>query len=100
MNRRYLRVYKGLDINDVKEHLLVYGDLSANCANCQAIDIKLDALKCPTCQTEFRYIAFRNVRNHLPKLHRLSEERPQITLVDYDDFSRLWGALKAENFLK
>ena len=62
--------------------------------------IKLDAEKCPECQTEFKYIAFRNIRNHLAKLPKLQEQRPQVVLVDYDDFSRNWGAFKAHEFLK
>ena len=100
MNQRFLRVYEKLDVVDIKQHLLIYGDLAANCANCQAIDIKLDALKCPQCGTDFKYIAFRNVKNHLPKLQKLSDERPNLILVDYDDFARNLGVLKAQEFLK
>ena len=100
MNQRFLRVYKKLDVIDIKQHLLIYGDLAANCANCQAIDIKLDALKCPQCGADFKYIAFRNIKNHLPKLQKLSDERPNLIFVDYDDFARNLGVLKAQEFLK
>ena len=100
MSQRFIRIYKNLDIAEIKKHLLVYGDLAANCANCQAIDIKLNANLCPSCNTEFKYIAFRNIRNHLPKLHKLNIERPSLTFVDFEDFQRIWGAMKAEEFLK
>ncbi len=100
MSQRFIRIYKNLDITEIKQHLLVYGDLSANCANCQALDIKLNVNLCPSCKTEFKYIAFRNIRNHLPKLQKLNVERPSLTFVDYDDFSRILGAMKAEEFLR
>jgi hypothetical protein len=100
MQKRFIRIYKETDLIELKEHLLIYGDLSANCANCQEIDIKLDAISCPKCKTDFRYIAFRNIRNHLPKLSKILIDKPYIVFVDYDDFARLWGAHKAQEFLK
>lgn len=100
MSRRYLRVYKSLDVKEIKNHLLIYGDLSGNCAHCRAMDLKLDSLRCPSCQTDFKYIAFRNIRNHLLKLQKLDEAHPFLTVVDFDDYSRLLGALKAEEFLR
>ena len=78
MSRKFIRIYKKMDINEIKGHLLIYGDLSAQCANCQAMDLKLDMKSCPKCDAEFKYIAFRNVRNHLPKLQKIHEERPSL----------------------
>jgi len=100
MTEKFLRVYKKLDLNHIKKHLLIYGDLSGNCANCQAIDVKLEQTNCPQCQTPFLYIAFRNVPHHYPKLQKLSQEKPQLQIVDHDDYKRLLGAHKAEEFLK
>ncbi|MBN1870297.1 MAG: hypothetical protein JW847_06980 [Candidatus Omnitrophica bacterium] len=100
MNQKFIRVYKKFDINEVKQHLLIYGDLSAQCANCQAMDLKLDTAACPKCKAEFKYIAFRNVRNHLPKLQKMNETKPGIQFVDFDDYSRSIGELKARDFLK
>ncbi len=100
MNEKFMRVYKKLDINDVRNHLMIYGDLSASCAKCKTLDIKFDTALCPSCQTEFKYLAFRSIKNHILKVQRMIEERPQIILVDYEDYSRLIGVLKAEEFLK
>jgi hypothetical protein len=100
MGKMFLRVYQPLDVKEIKAHLLVYGDLSANCANCQAIDLKLDSLTCPSCKTDFKYIAFRNIRNHLPKLQKLHEQRPDVLLVDFEDFQRQIAAIKAQEFLR
>ncbi len=100
MNEKFLRVYKKMDIHEIKKHLLIYGDLSAQCAECQAMDIKLDMTACPKCGTPFKYIAFRNVRQHLPKLQKIHESRPEVQFVDFDDYTRITGELKARDFLK
>ena len=95
-----MRIYKEMDINEIKRHLLIYGDLSAQCANCQAMDLKLDMAVCPKCEAEFKYITFRNVRNHLPKLQKINETKPDIQFVDFDDYKRTIGEIKARDFLK
>lgn len=100
MNEKLVRVYKKLDIQHVKAHLLIYGDLGGSCAACQKMDIKLEATRCPECQAEFYYLAFRNPRVHMPKILKLSQERPQAAIIDYEDYSRLVGEQKAREFLK
>lgn len=100
MQKRQLRVYKEMDLIELKEHLLIYGVLSGNCANCQAIDIKLDTVHCPQCKTDFRYLAFRDFKNHAAKIPRLLAERPYLVFVDHDDFAKSWGAHKAQEFLR
>ena len=54
---------------------------------------------CPACRTDFRFLAFRNIRSHLPKMPRIKHERPYLTFVDYEDYSRMIGALKARELL-
>ena len=100
MSQRFIRIYKKLDIHEIKKRLLIYGDISGACGNCQKIDLKLGTYQCPECQTVYKYISFRNIRDHLPKLQQLHEQRPDLLCVDYEDFKRLSGALKAEEFLK
>ncbi len=100
MNEKFVRIFKKLDVNEIKEHLLVYGDLGGNCSACQKMDITFEATHCPGCQTEFKYIAFRNPRVHMPKLQKLHAERPQVVIVDCEDYNHHIGALKAQKFLK
>ena len=100
MNRKFVRVYKKMDINEIKRHLLIYGDLSAQCANCQTMDFKLDMTSCPKCEAEFKYITFRNLRSHLPKLQKINETKPDIQFVDFDEYKRHIGEMKARDFLK
>ena len=100
MPERFLRIYKKYHLDEVKTHLLAYGALSGSCASCKEMDVRLDAVQCPACKTEFKYIAFQNVRDHMPKMLRIAQERPQLTFVDYDDFKRLEGEEKARGILE
>lgn len=100
MGHKFIRIYKELDISEIQKHLLIYGDISGQCANCQTMEVKIDMTTCPQCHTDFQYVAFRNIRDHLPKVSKLVKTRPQVTIVDCDDFKRIQGALKAESFLK
>lgn len=100
MAAKIIRVYQKLDFAHIQAHVLIYGELSGSCGGCNALDLKLDAAHCPSCQREFQYISFRNPSAHLPKILRLMEERPQLRIVDFEDYRRIMGALKAEEFLK
>ncbi|MFA5259753.1 MAG: hypothetical protein WC450_00835 [Candidatus Omnitrophota bacterium] len=100
MSQKLIRVYQELDLHEVTAHLLVYGDLSGACAHCQAMDIKLAQRQCPQCHSEFKYIAFRNIKSHYPKVHQLKIERPEVVIIDHEDYKHVVGAWKAEEFLK
>lgn len=100
MSSKYIRIYKSLDVEEIKKYLLIYGDLAGNCAACQAIDVKLDDVKCPQCGTEFKYIAFRNFVSHIPKTYKLLEKRPGLIFVDHEDFRKVLASKKAEEFLR
>lgn len=99
MSERYLRVYKKFYIDEVKAHLMTYGMISGMCVNCQDLDAKLDHTKCLQCGHEFKYIAFQNVKDHMPKILRIASERPNIIFVDYDDFKKIEGEEKAKGIL-
>ncbi|MBF0486403.1 MAG: hypothetical protein HQL16_07820 [Candidatus Omnitrophica bacterium] len=94
-----IRIYQHLDFNDVKEHTLEYGVLAGICSKCKCLDVKLDALFCPSCGTPFKYIAFQNIREHLPKMLKINEERTAVRFVDYQDFKRIEGEMKARSIL-
>ena len=100
MSERFLRIYKKFYLDEVKAHTLLYGALSGNCANCKAMEVKLDQQTCPECKNEFKYIAFQNVKDHLPKMLKISHERPGIIFIDHDDFKRMEGEEKAKNILR
>lgn len=96
---RFIRIYKKFYFDELKHHTLLYGVLSGSCSACKEVDVKLDAKECPACRTPFKYIAFMNPREHMPKIQRMSHERPEIVLVDYDDFKKIEGEERAKNIL-
>jgi len=97
--KQMLRIYHQFDFNDLKEHTLEYGVLSGICSKCKTLDIKLDERYCPKCSTPFKYIAFQSVRDHLPKMLRILENRQDVTFVEYQDYKRIEGELKARSIL-
>lgn len=99
MAKQFIRIYHSLDFDDVKQHTLEYGALSGVCSKCKDLSVKLDALFCPKCNTPFKYIAFQNVREHLPKMIRISQERTAVQFIDYQDFKRIEGEQKARSIL-
>ena len=99
MSDRFIRIYKKFYLDEVKTHLMTYGALSGTCANCRTLDLKIDSLSCPECKTEFKYIAFQNIREHMPKMLKISHEHPSILFVDYDDFKRIEAEEKAKGIL-
>ena len=100
MNAKFIRIYKKLDLEEVKAHLMICGDLSAHCGQCNNMNLKIDMQKCPECQAEFKYIAFRNIKENMVKLLKLSDSRPNLTFVDFDDFKKVIGEQKAQEFFK
>jgi len=137
MNQKFIRVYRKINLDDIREHLIICGDLSASCSKCKEmgfIDLsttkdrteeintafpqekkghytgflnifgkekasKMDVLKCPSCGTDFKYLTFRNVKENMPKILKLSETHPDLVIVDFDDFKRMDSASKAQEFL-
>lgn len=100
MSEKLIRIYKKFYIDEIKAHLLIYGDLGGSCAACQKMDIKWETTHCPSCKTEFKYIGFRNPKAHMPKILKINAERPQVVIIDYEDYNHHIGAMKAQDFLK
>lgn len=97
MGKHFIREYQNLEFDDVKKHTLEYGALSGMCSNCKELNVKIDMLLCPKCQTPFKYIAFQNIREHLPKMARIMAERSAVRFIDHQDFKRLEGEEKARS---
>ncbi len=100
MNPKFIRVYRKHDLDDIKEHLLICGELSASCSKCSHMGLKVEIPQCPECLTEFRYVAFRNIRENMAKMLKLIESRKELVIVDFDDFKKMTGEAKAQEFFK
>ena len=103
MTDEFLRVFKKFDIEDVRKHLLIAGDLTGDCAACRALGINvLSAGQCPECGTPFRYLSSRrtelNPAERFQFARRMSEKRPDLILIDYTDYMKVIGQKKARDF--
>ncbi|MBU4305907.1 MAG: hypothetical protein KJ893_09880 [Candidatus Omnitrophica bacterium] len=98
MKHSMIRVWNELDIETVKRHLLIAGELTANCENCRHLGIDFAKERaCPQCRTEFRYICFRTKSNkgeEFSAIRRLKEKRPDMIIVDYEDIKHASGKSK------
>lgn len=99
----YLRVLKPFDIEEVRKHLVIMGDLSADCGACRELGIDaFSATSCPKCGTFFKYCTSRRVENNPGErfswAKRVSEKRPDYILVDFGDYSKILGQKKARDF--
>ena len=79
---------------------MICGDLSVSCSKCNCLSVKIDMTQCPECQTEFKYISFRNTGGNMPKILKLYDLRLELTFIDFDDFKKMTGAVKAQEFFK
>jgi hypothetical protein len=100
MAHKFIRVFKKIDIDQAKNHLLICGELSGSCSKCSCLGIKFDNPKCPQCGTDFKYVTFRSIRENMPKVQRLAELPYEVAVIDYDDYKTSLGAAKAHDFLK
>lgn len=103
MGRDFLRTFKAYALEEVTQHLLIMGDLSADCASCRNLGIDpYQAASCPQCGTPFKYMASRRVENFPGErgqfARRMSEKRPDLILIDYGDYTKAVGHKKARDF--
>ncbi|MBI3251945.1 MAG: hypothetical protein HYZ52_01310 [Candidatus Omnitrophica bacterium] len=101
----YIRIWQACDAAEITKHLLIVGDLTADCAACRELGINYAAAKaCPKCGAIFRFIASRNTgkldRNRGGTVKRIKDRRPDLTFIDYEDYKEITGKEHARNFFK
>ena len=93
----WLKVWEKIDINKVKNNLLVIGAYKAECFNCHNIDIDKDKAKCPYCGAEFKYVAF---REHFPGTKELNSlKERECVVIDWQVFKKEIDRQKAKEIL-
>lgn len=95
----FLRIWKKLKLEEVGRHLLVVGDLSAECFNCHNLGLKNESSSCPECGIKFRYIGFRRKLNP-QDLKRFKEALPEAELIDFFDFKKALSKKEAGSIFK
>ncbi|OGW78324.1 MAG: hypothetical protein A2Z83_02665 [Omnitrophica bacterium GWA2_52_8] len=103
MEEHYLRVYQTFDLEHVNKHLLIVGDLAADCSACKALGLNYrEVAQCPECGTVFKFITSRRLGTapgeRYPIVKRIKNARPDLQLVDYDDFQKSMSKKKARDF--
>ena len=103
MGREFLRVYQEFDITEVQKHLIIMGDLSADCGSCRAFGLDGVAAKtCPQCGTPFKYVTNRRLEEHsverFQTVRRIHGRRPDLIFIDYTDYQKTIGQKKARDF--
>ncbi len=98
----YLRVWKELDIQEVKDHIIMVDDKFGHCPGCKAIGIELKNLKnCPSCGREFKYVTSQEARGgKFDIVMRTKRKLPELTFVDYDDYVRVTGQKEARELFR
>ena len=101
----YIRVWQPCVVEEITRHLLIVGDVTADCAHCRELGIDYgQARNCPKCGTDFRFIASRLTsrldRNRGSNVKRIKERRPDLTFVDYEDYKEITGKQQARDFFK
>lgn len=95
----YIRVWQPCNIQEMSKHLLIVGDITADCQNCRELGIDYTQTRnCPKCGTDFRFISVRSTSGGSVK--RIKERRPDLVMIDYDDYKHLTGKQSARDFFK
>jgi hypothetical protein len=98
----YMRIWKEIDINQVKEHIIMVDDQLGFCPNCKKIGIELKTLgDCPSCGRKFKFVSSKEAKNGRSDIvMRIKKKLPDLQFVDYDDYERITGKKKAESLFK
>lgn len=101
----YIRIWQSCVIEEITRHLLIVGDVTADCQNCRELGIDYAQTRdCPKCGTTFRFIASRNTGkmdvSRGGTVKRIKDRRPDLTFIDYEDYKEITGKQNARDFFK
>ena len=101
----FIRVWQNCDVEGITKHLMIVGDVTADCASCRELGIDYSQTKnCPKCGTDFRFIASRNTgkldKGRGATVKRIKDRRPDLTFIDYEDYKEITGKQNARDFFK
>ncbi|MFC1594402.1 hypothetical protein ACFL38_03650 [Candidatus Omnitrophota bacterium] len=100
MEKRFIRIWDELEVEKIAGSLLIIGDVLATCNNCQELGLDAKVRMCPKCSTEFKYAAFSSKRLGVSEYNKIRSRKGESIFIDYEDFKKAIGDIKAKNFLK
>ena len=86
-----IRGWLYLDVNEIKNKLLLIEDIYGMCANCKQLGINyVKEPKCPKCNTEFKYItsSLKKDSEIAQIAARIKKENLPLILIDKNDYER------------
>ena len=101
----YLRVWQACDVAEIGKCLLIVGDITADCSACRELGIDYaNAPNCPKCGVKFRFIASRSTgrldASRGGTVKRIKDRRPDLTMIDFEDYKEITGKQSAREFFK
>lgn len=100
MAKRFVRVWNELDVDEVSKHLIIIGDLLANCGNCSQVGLNSGLNSCPECKTEFKYATFTSEKDRGSQIVKMRDKLKGKIFIDYSDFKRCKAESKVKDFFK
>ena len=101
---QFVRIWVELDMDHVRKHLILADESLGSCASCKDLGIDLKTARtCPNCGTEFLYATTRPVGSgktaDFKILSRIRVKRPDLTIIDWNDYDHGQGKLSARELL-
>jgi len=101
----FLRAYQRFDLNEVRGALLIVGEVTGNCASCGEMGlVPASVAVCPNCNARFRFIANRRIESNpgerFQYAQRIEQERPDLTLIDLNDYQKMDSRAKARDLFQ
>lgn len=88
---KFIRVWKQLNVDDLKKQLLSIDDLYGTCGNCKKLGLNyLKDKKCGDCGVTFKYLVTKLTKpGDIGKiLARIQKENLDLTLIEREDLER------------
>lgn len=102
MSKAFIRVWQELDTEEIKKHLVVVGQVSGTCQNCNTLGIDyINANSCANCKTDFRFITLRPEKEGkdigFSNIRLIKQRRPDLVFIEHSDFKKFIASRKAQD---
>lgn len=94
----FLRAWKQYGLEEIRQSLLVMGELRGECFNCHTLEIEKGSTKCFKCGAIFRFIGFRKEVDG-SYVSKLKDTYPGAVFIDFGDFKKALSKKQARNIL-
>ena len=98
-----VRVWQNLNVDEVRQHLILVDDLYGSCGNCRQLGLNyVKDAQCSGCGTTFRYLAtkLRSPGEVARILKRIESDGLKLTVIDREDFERAAAHDSVSNLFK